>query len=202
MAQLQNIKAIRQMLDGTHKTQSKTQVLIGDTRKTQTREIGEIWTDDNGVLWEQRDGFVIKKGKLDELRELLNSMKVPSNCPKCGKQMSHRFDKKFWELEGHCFDCQIAYEHQLRIDGKYEEYENDRIRKNAEAWLKDAEQEASTIIDAFRNPQTFVDTDGSIESWSGGRTAEEVADIIDAEFKAFKEGFLKSLEKPDDSIDE
>ena len=121
MAKLQNIKAIRQMLDGTHKTQSRKTIGFSDVKSSEIkREVGEIWTDDNGVEWEQRNGFKIKKGKLDEIRELLVKNRMPSHCPECNQPMTKRLDKKFWALEKRCFDCQVLFEHKLRIEGKYE----------------------------------------------------------------------------------
>jgi ribosomal protein L37AE/L43A len=190
MAKLQNIKAIKQMLDGSHRTQNKTVVgYEGEVEKK--REIGERWIDDNGKEWEQRKGFKISVNKfLDEIAE----MRMPSNCPKCNKEMNHRFDKKFWNLEKHCFDCQVAYEHDLRIDGKYEEYEKRRILANALAWLKDAEKEAQEIIDGFRNPATFANSDGTVEKWQHNISPEEVADKIEKEFEEFKTNFIQKLE--------
>lgn len=198
MTKLRNIEAIRKMLDGTHKTQTKKSVGFADIRqKNQPRNVGETWFDDDGVEWEQRAGFKIKKGKLDEIRELINASKVPSNCPKCNQSMTKALDKKFWKLEGHCFDCQIEFEHNLRIEGKYEEYERDRILRNAEAWLRDAEQEAKELAEAFRNPITFANADGTIEEWSGGMSGDELAEKIEKEFEDFKINFIEKLKHKD-----
>lgn len=194
MAKLQNIKAIRQMLDGTHKTQTRQTIgFAGSKGSEQKREVGETWTDVHGVEWEQRNGFKIQKGKLDELREMLAKTKMPAVCPKCNQPMTKRLDKKFWALEKHCFDCQIDFEHNLRIEGKYEEYEKQRMLANAENWLKDAEQEAKELAAAFRNPLTFANSDGTIENWSGGLTGEEMAEKIENEFELFKENFIHKL---------
>jgi hypothetical protein len=108
--------------------------------------------------------------------------------------MNHRFDKKFWNLEKHCFECQVAYEHELRINGKYEEYETKKVLANALAWLRDAEKEAQEIIDSFRNPITYANVDGTYEKWNHSITPEEIADKIEKEFKEFKENFIQKLE--------
>jgi ribosomal protein L37AE/L43A len=203
MTKLQNIKAIRQMLDGTHRTQTKNTVAFSDKAKDLTkREVGEVWTDESGVEWEQRAGFKIKKGKLDEIRSLIAASRTPSHCPKCNQAMTKRLDAKFWKLEGHCFDCQVELEHNLRIEGKYEEYERQRILKNAEAWLKDAEQEAKELAEVFRNPLTFANSDGTIEKWSGGMTGEELAEKIEKEFELFKENFINKLKNEPKTINE
>jgi ribosomal protein L37AE/L43A len=192
---LQNIRAVRQMLDGTHKTQSSTKVGFNSTEKAieEKRQIGDIWKDEKGEEWEQRAGFKIKKGKLDEIRQMINANKMPAECPKCNQPMSKKLDATFWKLEKHCFDCQVDFEHQLRIEGKYEQYEKDRILKNAESWLADAEQEAKEIIEAFRNPLAFANSDGTLEQWEGGMSSDEIADKIQEEFEVFKTNFIEKL---------
>lgn len=195
-SKLQNIKAIRQMLDGTHRTQTKKTFGIAsyvEKTENQKREIGEVWIDSKGVEWEQRNGFKIKKSKLDSLRKLIVSNSMPSHCPKCNEAMLARLDKKFWLLEKHCFNCQVAFEHNLHIEGKFEEYAKKRMLSNAEAWLVDAEKEAKDIIEVFKNPQTFVNSDGTFEKWSGGKTPEEVAEQIQQEFEKFKTDFVDKL---------
>jgi hypothetical protein len=44
---------------------------------------------------------------------------------------------------GHCFDCQIKIENKLRIEGKYEEWAENKIRKNKIAFIKDQIQAIS-----------------------------------------------------------
>jgi hypothetical protein len=132
MTKLRNIDAIKKMLDGTHRMQTRNTVAFSDVKKElQKREVGETWIDDKGVEWEQRAGFKIQKGKLDEIRSLINANKMPSTCPNCNQPMTKALDQKFWKLEKHCFDCQIDMEHNLRIEGKFEEYERNRILRNA-----------------------------------------------------------------------
>ena len=128
---LRNIEAIKKMLDGTHRTQTATKVSLNIQKSDDVkREVGEVWVDSDGIEWEQRAGFKIKKGKMDEIRSLIAASRMPSHCPKCKEPMDNpRLDEKFWKLEGHCFDCQVAFEHNLRIEGKYEAYEKERIRK-------------------------------------------------------------------------
>lgn len=196
MAKLQNIKAIRQMLDGTHKTQTTNTVGFSVNKGSDIkREVGAIWTDEHGVEWEQRAGFKIQKGKMDDIRDMIAKTRMPSSCPKCSQAMTKRLDQKFWKLESHCFDCQVEMEHNLRCEGKYADYEKDRMLRNAESWLTDAEHEAKELAEAFRNPLTFANADGTIENWSGGLTGEEMAEKIEKEFVHFKENFINKLKQ-------
>ena len=76
---LKNVKAVKEMLDGKHKTQTKKTVSFAD-KVIERREVGETWTDDKGQKWEQRNGYKVKVGKLSKLREELKSF------PNCNKE--------------------------------------------------------------------------------------------------------------------
>ena len=41
--------------------------------------------------------------------------------------MKKRIDDKFWRLFGHCFDCQINFEHKLRLEVKYDKIAKDIV---------------------------------------------------------------------------
>ena len=57
--------------------------------------------------------------------------------------MKKKLDDKMWLMFGHCFDCQIKIENKLRIEGKYEEWAENKIRKNKIAFIKDQIQAIS-----------------------------------------------------------
>ena len=188
---LKNVKAVREMIAGTHKSQTKTNVSFGETKTHIKREVGEQWTDDDGTLWEQRKGFKVKLGKLSKLREELTKF------PKCKKDICtctspKRNDIYMKGIHGMCFDCVIEMEHQMRIDGTYEEYERKKIYANMNSWLKKAEIEKEALKTALK--AKFVNEDGSIEEWNE-MSWEDVEKKIDNEFRLFKENYLKKWEE-------
>ena len=188
---LKNVKAVREMIAGTHKSQTKTNVSFGQTKTHIKREVGEQWTDDDGTLWEQRKGFKVKLGKLSKLREELTKF------PKCKKDICtctspKRNDIYMKGIHGMCFDCVIEMEHQMRIDGTYEEYERKKIYANMTSWLKKAEIEKEALKTALK--AKFVNEDGSIEEWNE-MSWDEVEKKIDNEFRLFKENYLKKWEE-------
>ena len=188
---LKNVKAVREMIAGTHKTQTKTNVSFGEKKTFVKREVGDRWTDDDGTLWEQKKGYKVKLGKLSELRQNLN--KFP-NCKKeiCTCTNPKRNDIKMKTIHGMCFDCVIEMEHKLKIEGKYEEYEREKILANMKSWLKGAEVEKEALKTALK--AKFVNEDGSIEEWNE-MSWDEVEKKIDNEFRLFKENYLKKWEK-------
>ena len=188
---LKNVKAVREMIAGTHKTQTKTNVSFGEKKTFVKREVGERWTDDDGTLWEQKKGYKVKLGKLSELRQDLN--KFP-NCKKeiCTCTNPKRNDIKMKTIHGMCFDCVIEMEHKLKIEGKYEEYEREKVFANMKSWLKGAEVEKEALKTALK--AKFVNEDGSIEEWNE-MSWDEVEKKIDNEFRLFKENYLKKWEE-------
>ena len=108
-----------------------------------------------------------------------------------------RNDHKMKAIHGMCFDCVISMEHQLKIEGKYEEYEREKILENAKAWLKQAEFEKESIKIALK--ARYINEDGSFEEWDGV-SWEEMEEKIDNEFRIFRENFIQKLEKPNEEI--
>jgi len=187
---LNNIKAVKEMIAGTHKSQTKTNVSFGEKASVR-REIGETWTDENGQEWKQKQGYRVKLGKMSKLR---TELKTFPNCPKevCTCTSPGQADKKMKAFHGMCLDCVTEMEHKLRLDGKYDIYEKERILKNAEAWLKQAEKEKDIIKSTLQ--AAFINEDGSIEEW-GGLNEEEVMTKIENDFEKFKKNYIEKLKK-------
>jgi len=202
---LQNIKAIQQMLDGTHKFQTKKTVGFSDVeskaKQSEYREVGDIWeeTDASGTTYviEQREGFRIRKTKnsdiFQNIREELRAF------PKCRKDTctcagTHQLDQKMRAIHGMCFDCVIEMEHELKSSGNYEEYEQNKIRENALAWLRDAERDVELLKQAYTESMKFVsNSEGVTETWSAKMTPEQFEETIQQEWNKFKENFMKKL---------
>ena len=207
---LQNIKAVQQMLDGTHKFQTKKTIGFSDADATAKRnerhEIGDVWEEADpvtGVIYviEQRDGFRIRKSKntdvfqsvRDEIRSFPNCRKETCTCIQKNGTI-HPLDDKMRKIHGMCFDCTIEMEHDLKKEGKYDEYEQTKIRENALAWLASAERDVELLKQTYTQAIDFVsNTDGATESWSAKMTTEEFEEKIQKEFDKFKQEFLKKI---------
>ena len=116
------------------------------------------------------EGKKKEKGDIkSELTDIMAEARVPLFCPKCKKTMKKKLDNKFWYLYKHCFDCQIDFEHQLRLKGEYKEWELNKTKNNQRAWVDDMIQ--------------------SIEQWRHERPVDQVYDV------GIKEAEVK-IEKP------
>tara|TARA_Y100000310_G_C20658554_1_gene803379 strand:- start:1153 stop:1683 length:531 start_codon:yes stop_codon:yes gene_type:complete len=72
-----------------------------------------------------------KQGDIkSELTDIMAEVRMPWFCPACDKVMKKRLDNKFWRLFGHCFDCQIEVEHELRVAGEFEKWERKKVCDN------------------------------------------------------------------------
>ena len=74
--------------------------------------------------------------KRKEKSDIISSARMPLFCSECNKVMKKRLDNKMWMLHKHCFDCQIEFENKLRVEGKYEEWEKEKMINNVKAYLQ------------------------------------------------------------------
>ena len=92
------------------------------------------------------------------------------------------------------FYCVIEMEHQLKIDGKFNEYEQIKIRENALACLHVAEQVFVMLKKAYTEVSKFVlNADGETESYAAKMTPEEFEEKVEKSFTEFKQQFLNRL---------
>lgn len=114
-----------------------------------TRKEGDVWEDVNGKKWTVKNGIRQTVTKLDDA-------KTPHWCPKCSKPLNHRFDVRFWRIRGHCMDCNVKYETELRRQGKWEEFERKMMLRNYIAAAKDRLQELQHYYDTFSKPEYLL----------------------------------------------
>lgn len=112
------------------------------------REEGDVWEARDGTKWTMKNGVKQKVTKLD-------SAKTPWFCPKCQKVMNHRIDDKFWRIRGHCFDCNIKVEMELRKTGKWKEFETKVMLRNYIAHARDTIAELQDYHDTISKPEYF-----------------------------------------------
>tara|TARA_Y100000310_G_C20193488_1_gene583573 strand:+ start:42 stop:572 length:531 start_codon:yes stop_codon:yes gene_type:complete len=120
---------------------------------------------------EKEKGDIVPK-----MTELMQDVRMPLFCKECDKVMKKRLDNKMWRLYGHCFDCQIKIENKLRIEGKFEEWAEEKIKKNKIAFIKDQIQTLEEWRD--RKAPVFYNQVGvnypelEKERWSGDIPAQ------------------------------
>ena len=72
----------------------------------------------------------IEQKRIEEKLEATKEARMPWFCPECKKVLKRQLDEKMWYLYQHCFDCQIKIENKMRIDGTYNEWEQEKVKQN------------------------------------------------------------------------
>ena len=115
---LQNIKVIKQMMAGTHKSQTRKIHGFSDAKasatKNQKHEVGDVWFEKDlktGTEWriEQFDGFRSKTPANSVREHIKDILTAPDNCPCCSKKMKggseEKLNLKMYFKFKKCFDC-------------------------------------------------------------------------------------------------
>jgi hypothetical protein len=135
------VQRMRNLVMGNHN--AKTKVQSGYVTSTIQYSEGDVWIE-GGKEWTIKNGITQTVTKLDDVRK---SILMPLVCPKCNeKVMKGQLDKLFWKIYGECSDCKISYETDLKISGKYKEYEKAEMTKNLKTYLKDIKMMANDFI--------------------------------------------------------
>ena len=96
-----------------------------------------------------------------------------------------------------CLDCVIDFEHTLRIEGKFEQYEREKIGENIRSFFKDADKEVEVIKRALENKLTYMNGDGSSETWD--QSDRQIwLDKIENDYKQLKEELYKEYNISDE----
>lgn len=157
--QKRDVQRIRNLLSG--KQGDATQTQVGYTTKHIDRSEGEVW-EEFGRKWTMKNGIKMSVTKLDRAK---NASFVPLLCPNCSQPMKTDYDKKMFYIHNQCLDCVIKYETQLKIDGKYQEYEDKMVKDNANFMLDEFANGFNSFLDSMDSNNGFVTEQGDIEDW-------------------------------------
>lgn len=143
---------------------------------------GDVW-EENGKSWTIKNGIKQNITKMDVFKQ---QTLIPILCPKCSKPLKHHLDKKFYVLQKQCLDCVAKFETQLRMDGKWEEYEQNIIKNNAKAYVNDIEQ---AFEEYLNTNESFVTEAGDVENWNGNINKEQLKN----EFRIYIEALKNNM---------
>jgi hypothetical protein len=79
--------------------------------------------------------------------------------------MKTDYDKKMFYIHNQCLDCVIKFETQLKIEGKYQQYEDEIVKNNANFALDEFVNGFDSFLDAMESNNGFVTEQGDIEDW-------------------------------------
>ena len=176
-----DVQRIRNIM--TKKTGERTQAGIGFTKTEQFHKEGDVWVED-GREWTIKDGLKQNVTKLDKAKKAA----MPMFCPKCKGIMNHKHDKVMWSNHKQCYNCVIDFEHQLKVKGLWEEYQNRIVNTDIDRFIEDYKLFIQSKLD--ESNMGFVTEAGDVERWVGGINKDKVLSSLDETIK-----YLESFKK-------
>ena len=85
----------------------------------------------------REDEVKAERERKNDRMDVLKEAKTPWFCPECNKVMKSHLDDKMYRLHSQCFDCQVKFENKLRVEGKYDEWEEKKVLNNQLSYIKD-----------------------------------------------------------------
>ena len=164
-----NYESIQKALDGEN-----VSIQSGYTKKYKHRKVGETWTDAKGT-WKKTGPNSISKvnTQMDSIRELIRP-----RCSVCNMDINlfgDKADKKIHSKTGKCFACLEIEEQTLKLNGKFENYETEKLLKNKLAAVIEFKKNVLESIKFLENDDAKVElvcANGEIVTWHGGRNNE------------------------------
>ena len=173
--QKRDVERLRNLMTG--KYGDKTRSSVGFSKKQEFYKEGDIWEAD-GRTWTIKEGIRQNITKLDKAKK---AHVMPLLCPKCKKVMKNRNDKPFYNIHKMCFNCVIDFEHELRKEGKWDEYQ--RKVKNNEIDNHIKEYKLFVQEKLRESNEAHVSEAGEVERWVGkideDKVNEATQEVID-----------------------
>lgn len=204
MAKLQNIKAVRELVDGTHKIQNRTVVGWEGDKEYKIREVGEVWEEKDATgktvcWWTQMDGWRRRSNVDPQIQSALQEAKDYVNSfPNCQKEVCtctnpNRIDIKFRQKTGMCEDCVMSMETKLKIAGKFNEYAINKMKANAESFFNSADVEVRQFKESFDKSLSYLENSlGAVETWEVPNP-EAIKKQIDIQYNEYKKRIMDKL---------
>jgi hypothetical protein len=174
-------KLVNMVFNGEY--ESDIRVGYGKSNEVITRKVGDVWEDEDGKIWEQKEGYKIKKSKLtDIMSEIRNDMYERTRCKgeECESKSKYSYtDKKLIDKFTYCSNCLSKLEHRIRVDGNWETYKKWRalndIVKEGLGMLENLQQ----AYNEAKQEYEYINQDGSKQTWKMDRPVDEIkADIL------------------------
>ena len=153
-----DVQRLRNLVQG--KYGDRTTMGTGYNKPIEFHYEGDIW-EESGRQWTIKNGIKQNVTKLDKAKE---GIVLPLFCPTCSKSMKPTLDKQWYIQFGHCFNCQVDFEHTLRKEGKLKDLEKELVNDHVDGITKDFE---IWVDDLINSKDEFITEAGDIEKWDG-----------------------------------
>jgi hypothetical protein len=177
-----DVQRLRNLVSKNYSDKTVTQV--GYNKEQIEHTEGDVW-ENNGKTWTIKNGIKMTVTKLDLVKKTLQ---VPLKCPTCSCAMNKgRLDKHMYSIHKQCSDCVIKKETELKRIGKFEEYQQNIIKRGVEYHIKEMENILLELSLGIKS-ESFITENGDIEEWKGrGIDEKEITQGIQEYIKNLKD---------------
>jgi hypothetical protein len=187
----------RKLVDMVETGEYDKNTTIGYTKKEESRKVGDVWEDKHN-RYEKKEGYVLKTGKNSEaFQEIRKYLEKQSKCNNSDCKTIKKSDKdlKFIKNGGFCMDCTIEREHEIKVAGVWQEYNDYKVWTRMIVYGKTKVEAYKQSIDELKEEYEMVGSDGKVtETWKLPKSIEETKKDIQ-ELISFGEGEIKELEE-------
>jgi hypothetical protein len=184
----------------TGEYEKNTQIGFSDIKEQEVkREVGDIWNDSDGNVWEQKDFGKVKSSKMSNvMSELRKHIEEMYQCKSDECDVSGKFsksDKTLISKTGYCAGCLARRELVIKQDGLWKEYEEYRIYSNMSAYGTDVLEKWNQALNEVGNIHEYVNDDGSVEKWQSNDDVQTLKAQIEADIENGKKELTEVIEK-------
>jgi len=184
----------------TGEYEKNTQIGFSDIKEQEVkRNVGDIWSDSDGNVWEQKDFGRVKSSKMSNvMSELRNYIEKQSQCKATDCDVSGKFsnsDKKLISKTGYCAGCLAKRELIIKQDGLWESYEEYRIYSNMADYGTDVLEKWNQALKEVSNIHEYVNDDGSVEKWQSNDDVQTLKAQIESDIENGKKELIEVIEK-------
>jgi len=154
---------------------------VGYEAPTETRKVGDVWEDAKGKSWIKTEyGVRSHNPKADLIKQEINKKWT---CKRCGgdfRWSNNPLDEKMLNKTGMCFNCVTEYETELRILGKFADYEKKKILQNQLSYVEDMRKNLRESYKYTKGQSVikFVNSNGHVEEWANESRIELMQNIL------------------------
>ena len=161
-----DVQRMRNLITG--KNGNKVGQSVGYSKADEDYKEGDVWEYD-GRKWTIKNGIKQNITKFDSAKK---AHVMPLFCPCCKKKMDPGFDTPYYNIHKKCFNCVIEFEHQLRVEGLYEQYESRIINSDIDGMIEDFKNYIAEQITITND--SFITEQGDIEKWDGSYDVSKI----------------------------
>jgi hypothetical protein len=186
-----NLAIVRDYLNG-----ERPFIQVGYTADSDfaSRKEGEIWEDVNGKKWIKKNGT--KRAINNVSSSTIESTK--RHCKDCNMDIrwGNRYDEILYNKTGRCQECLAKFETKLRVEGKYDDYEQNKLLRNQLSQAKEFRTKVQESFDFVSSHQkiSFPNGDGTLDEWTIERR-ENILKDLKADLKKIDKQILKIEKK-------